>query len=97
MAEGKDPASAVVADRAQTNFTDPESRIIHTPDVSPPFDPELVEVWTALPFAQPFAQPQEQRLAPGSGRCVNAIGQRPTANGYDAVMPPSMRNSAPEL
>lgn len=32
VAEGKDPAGAVVADRAQTNFTDPESRIMHTPD-----------------------------------------------------------------
>ena len=32
VAEGKDPACAVVADRAQTNFTDPESRIMHTPD-----------------------------------------------------------------
>ena len=31
-AEGNDPAMAVVADKAQTNFTDPESRIMHTPD-----------------------------------------------------------------
>jgi transposase len=30
--EGKDPASAVVVGKAQTNFTDPESRIMHTPD-----------------------------------------------------------------
>ncbi|MCE7927144.1 MAG: IS1182 family transposase [Dehalococcoidia bacterium] len=31
-AEGREPAEAVVAARAQTNFTDPESRIMHTPD-----------------------------------------------------------------
>lgn len=31
-AEGKDPAEAVVPERAQTNFTDPESRIMKTPD-----------------------------------------------------------------
>lgn len=30
--DGKDPAEAVVPDRAQTNFTDPESRIMKTPD-----------------------------------------------------------------
>lgn len=30
--EGKDPAVAIVADEAQTNFTDPESRIMQTPD-----------------------------------------------------------------
>jgi transposase/IS5 family transposase len=30
--EGRDPAGAVVPDRAQANFTDPESRIMHTPD-----------------------------------------------------------------
>src|SRR3972149_3534122 len=29
---GKDPGQAVVSDRSQTNFTDPESRIMHTPD-----------------------------------------------------------------
>ncbi|MCZ7577843.1 MAG: IS1182 family transposase [Dehalococcoidia bacterium] len=29
-AEGDDPATAVVAGKAQTNFTDPESRIMHT-------------------------------------------------------------------
>jgi transposase len=29
---GQDPAEAVVSPRAQTNFTDPESRIMHTPD-----------------------------------------------------------------
>ena len=30
--EGKDPEPAVVSERAQTNFTDPDSRIMHTPD-----------------------------------------------------------------
>jgi len=30
--QGHDPAQAQVPDRAQTNFTDPESRIMHTPD-----------------------------------------------------------------
>ena len=30
--EGKDPAQAVPSERAQTNFTDPDSRIMHTPD-----------------------------------------------------------------
>jgi transposase len=29
---GKDPERAVVSERAQTNFTDPQSRIMHTPD-----------------------------------------------------------------
>lgn len=29
---GKDPAEAKVSERAQTNFTDPQSRIMHTPD-----------------------------------------------------------------
>ena len=32
IANGKDPAEAVVPDRAQTNFTDPQSRIMKTPD-----------------------------------------------------------------
>ena len=31
-AEGKGPAEAVVPEKAQSNFTDPESRIMHTPD-----------------------------------------------------------------
>ena len=31
-AEGKDGEPTVVPDKAQTNFTDPESRIMHTPD-----------------------------------------------------------------
>ena len=31
-AEGKEGEQAVVPDKAQTNFTDPESRIMHTPD-----------------------------------------------------------------
>lgn len=31
-AAGEDPAQAAVPERAQTNFTDPESRIMHTPD-----------------------------------------------------------------
>jgi len=30
--EGRDPEEAVVAERAQSNFTDPDSRIMHTPD-----------------------------------------------------------------
>jgi len=30
--EGRDPEEAVVSERAQSNFTDPESRIMHTPD-----------------------------------------------------------------
>lgn len=30
LEEGKDPAQAIVPDRAQTNFTDPESRIMNT-------------------------------------------------------------------
>jgi transposase/IS5 family transposase len=30
--EGRDPTEAVVSARAQANFTDPESRIMHTPD-----------------------------------------------------------------
>ena len=30
--KGRDPAEALVPDRAQTNFTDPESRIMSTPD-----------------------------------------------------------------
>lgn len=29
---GKDPEGAVVSERAQSNFTDPQSRIMHTPD-----------------------------------------------------------------
>jgi hypothetical protein len=30
--EGRDPDEAVPSERAQTNFTDPDSRIMHTPD-----------------------------------------------------------------
>ena len=30
--EGKDPEGATPSERAQTNFTDPDSRIMHTPD-----------------------------------------------------------------
>lgn len=32
--EGADPEQAVVAERAQANFTDPDSRIMHTPTAS---------------------------------------------------------------
>jgi len=32
VAAGEDPAQAEVPERAQTNCTDPESRIMHTPD-----------------------------------------------------------------
>ena len=32
VAEGREPTEARVPERAQTNFTDPESRIMHTPE-----------------------------------------------------------------
>ena len=87
-AEGKDPAEAVVAERAQSNFTDPESRIMHTPDGfqqcyngQAAVDAEG-EVIVACEVSQ--APPDVQRLVPMLGRIIDLNGQAPGQLSADA-------------
>ena len=86
--EGKDPEEAVVSERAQSNFTDPESRIMHTPDgfqqcynVQVAVDAES-QVVVACEVSR--APPDVQRLRPMLERIVEANSQPPAVLSADA-------------
>jgi len=79
--DGKDPAQATVSERAQTNFTDPESRIMHTPDgfqqcynAQAAVDAES-QVIVACEVSQ--APPDVQRLRPMLERIIELNAQAP--------------------
>jgi transposase len=85
---GKPPEAAVVHARAQTNFTDPESRIMHTPDgfqqcynAQVAVDAES-QVIVACEVSQ--APPDVQRLRPMLGRIIELNRQAPNEFSADA-------------
>lgn len=90
-AEGNDPAMAVVADKAQTNFTDPESRIMHTPDgFQQCYNAQAVvdagsQVIVACEVSA--APPDVQRLVPMLQQLSANTGQYPAQLSADAGMP----------
>lgn len=86
--EGRAPEQAVVSERAQTNFTDPESRIMHTPDgfqqcynAQVAVDAES-QVIVACEVSQ--APPDVQRLRPMLEEMVTLHGQAPRELSADA-------------
>ncbi len=86
--EGKDPEEAVVSERAQTNFTDPESRIMHTPDgFQQCYNAQLAvdaasQVIVACEVSA--APPDVQRLRPMLKRMVDLNGRPPEQLSADA-------------
>jgi len=85
---GKDPAQAVVSERAQTNFTDPDSRIMHTPDgfqqcynAQAAVDAES-QVIVACEVSQ--APPDVQRLRPMLEQMIELNGRAPEELSADA-------------
>ena len=87
-AEGREPAEAVVADKAQTNFTDPESRIMHTPDGfqqcyngQAAVDAESQVIVACELSAAP---PDVQRLIPMLERIIELNGRAPAQLSADA-------------
>ena len=85
---GKDPGQAVVSDRSQTNFTDPESRIMHTPDgfqqcynAQVAVDAES-QIIVAYEVSQ--APPDVQRLRPMLKRVIDFNGRAPRELTADA-------------
>ena len=86
--EGREPEAAVVAERAQMNFTDPDSRIMPTPDgfqqcynAQAAVDAES-QVIVACEVSA--AAPDVQRLAPMLGRITELNGQAPLELSADA-------------
>jgi len=86
--EGFDPDSAVVGAKAQTNFTDPESRIMHTPDgfqqcynAQAAVDAES-QVIVACEASQ--APPDVQRLRPMLAEIIKQNGRVPRELSADA-------------
>jgi transposase len=87
-AEGKAGDEAVVSERAQTNFTDPESRIMHTPDgFQQCYNGQAAvdassQVIVACELSQ--APPDVQRLIPMLKRIVDLNGRPPAQLSADA-------------
>ena len=86
--EGKDVAQATPSERAQTNFTDPDSRIMHTPDgfqqcynAQAAVDAES-QVIVACEVSQ--APPDVQRLRPMLECIIELNGQPPDQLSADA-------------
>ena len=86
--EGKDPGQAVVSERAQTNFTDPESRIMHTPDgFQQCYNAQAaVEAESQVIVAREVSQapPDVQRLRPMLEQIVELNAQVPEELTADA-------------
>jgi transposase/IS5 family transposase len=86
--DGQDPAKAVVSARAQANFTDPESRIMHTPDgfqqcynAQAAVDAESQVIVACEVSAAPS---DVQRLVPMLERIIALHGRAPTEVSADA-------------
>lgn len=86
--DGRDPEEAVVPGRAQANFTDPESRIMHTPDgFQQCYNAQAAvdassQVIVACEVSN--APPDVQRLRPMLERMVALNGRAPTELTADA-------------
>lgn len=86
--EGRAPEHAVVSARAQTNFTDPESRIMHTPDgFQQCYNAQIAvdaesQIIVACEVSQ--APPDVQRLRPMLQEMVALHGQAPRELSADA-------------
>ena len=78
---GKEPAQAQVAERAQTNFTDPESRILQTPDgFQQCYNAQAaVDADSQVVVAQEVSQalPDVQRLRPMLQEIIELNGRAP--------------------
>jgi transposase len=87
-AAGKDPAEAKVSERAQTNFTDPESRIMHTPDgFQQCYNAQAaVDAESQVIVAQEVSQapPDVQRLKPMLEEIIELNGKPPDELTADA-------------
>lgn len=85
---GKDPAQAVVSPRTQTNFTDPESRIMHTPDgFQQCYNAQAaVDSESQIIVAQEVSQapPDVQRLRPMLEEIIDLNGRPPDELTADA-------------
>jgi transposase len=79
--EGFDPDSVTVGARAQTNFTDPESRIMHTPEgFQQSYNAQAaVDADSGVIVAQEVSQapPDVQRLVPMLAQIVELHGRAP--------------------
>ena len=88
VAEGKDPEQAEVPARAQTNFTDPDSRIMKTPDgFQQCYNAQAaVDASSQVIVAQEVsaAPPDVQRLAPMLAQIVALNGEVPEELSADA-------------
>lgn len=87
-AKGKEPATVAVVAKAQTNFTDPESRIMHTPDgfqqcynAQAAVDAESQVIVACEVSAAP---PDVQRLRPMLEQLHENTGQYPAQLSADA-------------
>jgi hypothetical protein len=89
--EGFDPDAAVVGPKAQTNFTDPDSRIMHTPDgFQQAYNAQAaVDAESQVIVAEEVSQapPDVQRLVPMLEQIVENNGQAPTVLTADAGYP----------
>jgi transposase len=87
-AEGKDPKEAVVPERAQTNFTDPESRIMKTPDgFQQCYNAQVVvdaESQVIVAHEVTNTAPDSQRLPPMLQQVKANTGHYPNAFSADA-------------
>ena len=89
--EGLDPDTAVVSPKAQTNFTDPDSRIMHTPDgFQQGYNCQVaVDAESQVIVAQEVSQapPDVQRLVPMLEQIIELNGQAPRELTADAGYP----------
>jgi transposase len=88
VAEGKDASQAIVSEKAQSNFTDPDSRIMQTPDgFQQCYNGQLAvdaegQVIVACEVSQ--APPDVRRLRPMLGRLIALNGRAPDQLSADA-------------
>jgi transposase len=86
--EGRDPEGAVPSERAQTNFTDPDSRIMHTPDgFQQCYNAQVAvdapsQIIVACEISQ--APPDVQRLRPMLDQLITLHGHPPQELTADA-------------
>ena len=89
--EGFDPDTAVVGPKAQTNFSDPDSRIMHTPDgFQQAYNAQAaVDTESQVIVAEEVSQapPDVQRLVPMLEQIVELNGQAPDVLSADAGYP----------
>jgi hypothetical protein len=86
--EGRDPAKAVVSEKAQSNFTDPDSRIMHTPDgFQQCYNAQVaVDAESQVIVAREVSQapPDVQRLRPMLQQIIELNGKAPEQLSADA-------------